>query len=152
VSVQDAVKVLAKSLVRNRQYVTKMHHTKANLQSVSLKITVRPTPCITNRFSNTDGYHHSSCAAFILSLDPVNMQTLKSTEAMAKAMAGATKVCYHSASRVMLPHVSRSVNEQLFLVLSGICSSDTLLLCIVGNGYHEQEDEHPSTRQDHEGV
>lgn len=39
---QDSVKVLAKSLVRNRQYVTKMHQTKANLQAVSLKITVRP--------------------------------------------------------------------------------------------------------------
>ena len=39
--VQDSVKVLAKSLVRNRQYVTKMHHMKANLQAVSLKITVR---------------------------------------------------------------------------------------------------------------
>ena len=38
---QDSVKVLAKSLVRNRQYVTKMHHMKANLQAVSLKITVR---------------------------------------------------------------------------------------------------------------
>jgi hypothetical protein len=40
--------VLAKSLVRNRQYVTKMHRMKANLQAVSLKITVRPPlagPC-----------------------------------------------------------------------------------------------------------
>ena len=44
---QDSVKVLAKSLVRNRQYVTKMHHMKANLQAVSLKITVRAT-----RFEN----------------------------------------------------------------------------------------------------
>lgn len=40
---QDSVKVLAKSLVRNRQYVTKMHGMKANLQAVSLKITVRQT-------------------------------------------------------------------------------------------------------------
>lgn len=43
--VQDSVKVLAKSLVRNRQYVTKMHQTKANLQAVSLKITVCPAYC-----------------------------------------------------------------------------------------------------------
>jgi hypothetical protein len=41
-SLQDSVKVLAKSLVRNRQYVTKMHRMKANLQAVSLKITVCP--------------------------------------------------------------------------------------------------------------
>jgi hypothetical protein len=40
IGVQDSVKVLAKSLVRNRQYVTKMHRMKANLQAVSLKITV----------------------------------------------------------------------------------------------------------------
>jgi hypothetical protein len=73
--------VLAKSLVRNRQYVTKMHRTKANLQAVSLKITVRlqhrATPLL------------HACTKFTCHL---RLQTLKSTEAMAKAMAGATKV------------------------------------------------------------
>lgn len=38
---QDAAKVLAKSLLRNRAAVTKMHQLKANLQAVSLKISVR---------------------------------------------------------------------------------------------------------------
>ena len=55
---QDAVKVMAKSLVRNRRAVTKMYGLKSQLQAVSLR-----------------------------------MATLKSTQAMADAMRGATKVC-----------------------------------------------------------
>lgn len=48
-SLQDAAKVLAKSLLRNRAAVTKMHQLKANLQAVSLKISVRTDPTITSR-------------------------------------------------------------------------------------------------------
>lgn len=39
---QDAVKVMAKSLVRNRHAVTKMYGLKSQLQAVSLRIAVRP--------------------------------------------------------------------------------------------------------------
>ncbi|GFH24426.1 uncharacterized protein HaLaN_22221 [Haematococcus lacustris] len=52
-----AVKVMAKSLIRNRHAVTKMHGLKSQLQAVSLRLA-----------------------------------TLKSTQAMADAMRGATKV------------------------------------------------------------
>ncbi len=37
---QDAVKVMAKSLVRNRHAVTKMYGLKSQLQAVSLRIQV----------------------------------------------------------------------------------------------------------------
>ena len=39
---QDAVKVMAKSLVRNRHAVTKMYGLKSQLQAVSLRIAVSP--------------------------------------------------------------------------------------------------------------
>ena len=44
---QDAVKVMAKSLVRNRHAVTKMYGLKSQLQAVSLRIAVRSRapPC-----------------------------------------------------------------------------------------------------------
>ena len=41
---QDAVKVMAKSLVRNRHAVTKMFGLKSQLQAVSLRIAVRSCP------------------------------------------------------------------------------------------------------------
>lgn len=37
---QDAVKVMAKSLIRNRHAVTKLHALKSQLQAVSLRIQV----------------------------------------------------------------------------------------------------------------
>lgn len=40
---QDAVKVMAKSLVRNRHAVTKMYGLKSQLQAVSLRIQVKPS-------------------------------------------------------------------------------------------------------------
>lgn len=63
---QDAVKVMAKSLIRNRHAVTKLYGLKSQLQAISLRI-----------------------------------QTLKSTQAMADAMMGATKVrcCAAAADR-----------------------------------------------------
>ena len=66
--VQDAVKVMAKSLVRNRHAVTKMYGLKSQLQAVSLR-----------------------------------MATLKSTQAMADAMRGATKVRWLLHRAVALP-------------------------------------------------
>ena len=41
---QDAVKVMAKSLIRNRHAVTKMYNLKGQLQAVSLRIQVGPLP------------------------------------------------------------------------------------------------------------
>ena len=41
---QDAVKVMAKSLIRNRHAVTKMYNLKGQLQAVSLRIQVGPMP------------------------------------------------------------------------------------------------------------
>jgi hypothetical protein len=38
---QEAVKVMAKSLIRNRHAVTKLHGLKSQLQAVSLRIQVR---------------------------------------------------------------------------------------------------------------
>lgn len=43
---QDAVKVMAKSLIRNRHAVTKLHGLKSQLQAVSLRIQVgEHRPC-----------------------------------------------------------------------------------------------------------
>jgi hypothetical protein len=42
--VQDAVKVMAKSLIRNRHAVTKLHGLKSQLQAVSLRIQVGVFP------------------------------------------------------------------------------------------------------------
>jgi hypothetical protein len=39
-SMQDAVKVMAKSLIRNRHAVTKLHGLKSQLQAISLRIAV----------------------------------------------------------------------------------------------------------------
>ena len=47
---QEAVKVMAKSLVRNRHAVTKMYGLKSQLQAVSLRIAVRPPiPIVSSR-------------------------------------------------------------------------------------------------------
>ena len=43
---QDAVKVMAKSLVRNRHAVTKMYGLKSQLQAVSLRIAVSDPACL----------------------------------------------------------------------------------------------------------
>ena len=70
VLLQDAVKVMAKSLVRNRHAVTKMYGLKSQLQAVSLR-----------------------------------MATLKSTQAMADAMRGATKVSNQGLGLVLISGV-----------------------------------------------
>ena len=58
--------MLAKSLVRNRQYVTKMHHMKANLQAVSLKITVRTPPLSALRSAANASTHDQEAQVMIL--------------------------------------------------------------------------------------
>ncbi|KAL3148742.1 hypothetical protein ABBQ38_014153 [Trebouxia sp. C0009 RCD-2024] len=72
----DAVKVMAKSLVRNRHAVTKMYALKSQLQAVSLRI-----------------------------------QTLKSTQAMADAMRGATKAMGAMNKQMNLPALSNIMRE-----------------------------------------
>ncbi|KAK9818100.1 hypothetical protein WJX72_007167 [[Myrmecia] bisecta] len=72
----DAVKVMAKSLVRNRHAVTKMYGLKSQLQAVSLRI-----------------------------------QTLKSTQAMADAMRGATKAMGAMNKQMNLPALSQIMRE-----------------------------------------
>ncbi|KAL0044452.1 hypothetical protein WJX82_007425 [Trebouxia sp. C0006] len=72
----DAVKVMAKSLVRNRHAVTKMYGLKSQLQAVSLRI-----------------------------------QTLKSTQAMADAMRGATKAMGAMNKQMNLPALSNIMRE-----------------------------------------
>ena len=41
---KEAVKIMAKDLVRTRNFIKKFYLMKANLQAVSLKIQVSPTP------------------------------------------------------------------------------------------------------------
>eukprot|EP00882_Tetradesmus_deserticola_P001488 GHRQ01001608.1.p1 GENE.GHRQ01001608.1~~GHRQ01001608.1.p1 ORF type:complete len:229 (+),score=95.75 GHRQ01001608.1:587-1273(+) len=72
----DAVKVMAKSLIRNRHAVTKLHGLKSQLQAVSLRI-----------------------------------QTLKSTQAMADAMRGATKAMRVMNKRMNLPNMQKILME-----------------------------------------
>ncbi|CAL5227573.1 g10568 [Coccomyxa viridis] len=72
----DAVKVMAKSLVRNRHAVTKMYGLKSQLQAVSLRIA-----------------------------------TLKSTQAMADAMRGATKAMGAMNKQMNLPALTKIMRE-----------------------------------------
>eukprot|EP01025_Chloroclados_australasicus_P050934 TRINITY_DN59219_c0_g1_i1.p2 TRINITY_DN59219_c0_g1~~TRINITY_DN59219_c0_g1_i1.p2 ORF type:complete len:231 (-),score=42.34 TRINITY_DN59219_c0_g1_i1:352-1044(-) len=71
-----AVKVMAKSLVRNRHAVTKMYGLKAQLQAVSLRIT-----------------------------------SLKSTQAMADSMRGATKAMKAMNKRLNLPALQQIMRQ-----------------------------------------
>lgn len=52
---QDAVKVMAKSLVRNRHAVTKMYSLKSQLQAVSLRMAVSPCLSHSNEFKHEWG-------------------------------------------------------------------------------------------------
>jgi len=72
----DAVKVMAKSLIRNRHAVTKLHGLKSQLQAISLRIA-----------------------------------TLKSTQAMADAMRGATKAMRVMNKRMNLPNMQKILME-----------------------------------------
>ncbi|KAG1669499.1 hypothetical protein FOA52_015666 [Chlamydomonas sp. UWO 241] len=72
----DAVKVLAKSLVRNRKAVTKMYGLKSQLQAVSLRLA-----------------------------------TLKSTQAMADAMGGATKAMRMMNRNLNMPQLQKIMME-----------------------------------------
>ncbi|PNH07871.1 Vacuolar protein sorting-associated protein 2 1 [Tetrabaena socialis] len=72
----ESVKVMAKSLVRNRHAVTKMYGLKSELQAVSLRLA-----------------------------------TLKSTQAMADAMRGATKAMRAMNRRMNLPNLQNIMRE-----------------------------------------
>ena len=95
-TLQDAVKVMAKSLVRNRHAVTKMYSLKSQLQAVSLRMAVSflasPKNCApywqVSIFVPITCHVYHSDDLFSVYM----MQTLKSTQAMADAMRGATKV------------------------------------------------------------
>ncbi|KAF6265596.1 Snf7-domain-containing protein [Scenedesmus sp. NREL 46B-D3] len=77
----DAVKVMAKSLIRNRHAVTKLHGLKSQLQAVSLRIQASTS------------------------------STLKSTQAMADAMRGATKAMRVMNKRMNLPNMQKILME-----------------------------------------
>lgn len=68
----DAVRIMAKDLIRTRQYCTKFYKMKANMQAVSLRL-----------------------------------QTLQSTAAMTKAMAGATKAMRSMNGKMNLPAMQK---------------------------------------------
>jgi charged multivesicular body protein 2A len=72
----DAVKVMAKSMVRNRHAVTKMYGLKSQLQAVSLRLA-----------------------------------TLKSTQAMAEAMGGATKAMRMMNKKLNIPQLQNVMRE-----------------------------------------
>ena len=89
---QDAVKVMAKSLVRNRHAVTKMYSLKSQLQAVSLRMAVS---------SVLYKLQASLSTLVFLRVCWFVQQTLKSTQAMADAMRGATKVCCYFSSHAL---------------------------------------------------
>ncbi|XP_065051888.1 charged multivesicular body protein 2a-like [Rhopilema esculentum] len=72
----DAVKIMAKDLVRTRRYVKKFILMKANLQAVSLKI-----------------------------------QTLRSNDAMARAMKGCAKTMAQMNKQLKLPEIQKIMME-----------------------------------------
>ena len=53
---QDAVKVMAKSLVRNRHAVTKMYSLKSQLQAVSLRMAVRTSAISMSAFGPANDF------------------------------------------------------------------------------------------------
>ena len=107
---QDAVKVMAKSLVRNRHAVTKMYGLKSQLQAVSLRIAVRPPapPCAALA---------RACPARQPASQPGRLtgraaaQTLKSTQAMADAMRGATKAMGAMNKQMNLPALTKIMRD-----------------------------------------
>lgn len=112
---QDAVKVMAKSLVRNRHAVTKMYGLKSQLQAVSLRIQVG----LSKQLLLVRTQHCSSGLTM-----PCLMQTLKSTQAMADAMRGATKVqTYCKALAMCLTmRFSACLPTEVFTSHGSLCS------------------------------
>jgi charged multivesicular body protein 2A len=72
----NAVKIMAKDLVRTRKYQSKFYEMKSHLQGVQLR-----------------------------------MQTIKSTEAMARSMAGATKAMTALSKQLNLPGLTQILQE-----------------------------------------
>lgn len=106
----DAVKVMAKSLIRNRHAVTKLYALKSQLQAISLRI-----------------------------------QTLKTTQAMADAMMGATKAMRVMNRRLNLPNMQKVLmefekqNEKM--EMTGDMMGDAIDDAMEGEGEAEETDE-----------
>ncbi|KAI8464493.1 MAG: Snf7-domain-containing protein [Monoraphidium minutum] len=117
----DAVKVMAKSLIRNRHAVTKLYGLKSQLQAISLRI-----------------------------------QTLKSTQAMADAMMGATKAMRVMNRRMNLPNMQKVLmeferqNERM--EMTGDMMGDALDDAMEGEGEAEETDELVSQVLDEIGI
>ena len=138
---QEAVKVMAKSLVRNRHAVNKLFQLKSQLQAVSLRIAVRrwrrcgrrrPRVCRERMLlvAACEGLRPSTSAWDSREASrlhcrpppdhpiylpppraPALPQTLKSTHAMGEAMAGATKAMGAMNRRMNLPAVAKIMRE-----------------------------------------
>lgn len=94
---QDAVKVMAKSLIRNRHAVTKLYALKSQLQAVSLRIQVRRRRCDCCLCLHFLAFGGAGAVLVVAAACATTeglalLQTLKSTQAMADAMKGATRV------------------------------------------------------------
>lgn len=117
----DAVKVMAKSLIRNRHAVTKLHGLKSQLQAVSLRI-----------------------------------QTLKSTQAMADAMRGATKAMRVMNKRMNLPNMQKILmefekqNERM--EMTSDMMGDAIDDAMEGEGEEEETDDLVSQVLDEIGI
>mmetsp|Transcript_13797 Transcript_13797/g.29774 ORF Transcript_13797/g.29774 Transcript_13797/m.29774 type:complete len:227 (-) Transcript_13797:29-709(-) len=106
----DAVKVMAKSLVRNRHSVTKMYGLKSQLQAVSLRLA-----------------------------------TLKSTQAMADAMRGATKAMKVMNKQLNLPNLQKIMmdfeRENEKMEMTSDMMGDAIDDAMEGEGEEEETDE-----------
>ena len=82
--VQEAVRIMAKDLVRTRNYIKKFYLMKANIQAISLKLQVLS--------SSQLGYSEPWCELIVCVCVVFCSQTMRSQAAMAKAMKGVSKV------------------------------------------------------------
>jgi len=108
---QDAVKVMAKSLVRNRHAVTKMYGLKSQLQAVSLRIAVRPRPSPALRSTRRPSSRAPPASPLGRLTGRAAAQTLKSTQAMADAMRGATKAMGAMNKQMNLPALTKIMRD-----------------------------------------
>jgi hypothetical protein len=84
---QDAVKVMAKSLIRNRHAVTKLHALKSQLQAVSLRIQVRRPDLLHRAGETPPAYLHD------LSLHLVFLYLLESQLSLLPCMLAPNMPC-----------------------------------------------------------
>jgi division protein CdvB (Snf7/Vps24/ESCRT-III family) len=84
---KGAVKIMAKDLVRTRQYITKFYEMKCQMQAVGLRLQVEGLRAL------------------------LMLQTMKSTAAMVDAMKGVTKAMMQMNRSVNLPQMQRIMQE-----------------------------------------